>query len=264
MIIKSYTKLGGENMARVIINGDDFGMNERCSKAIAQAIEKGLITDTTAMANGEWLDKALALARDNGFADRLGIHPNLTEGKPLTEAICRYPDFVTNGAFNKGAMKLNRELTDDEYKAVYAELNAQISRLRAADIPITHADSHHYIHNSLYLLPVVAQVCKAHGIRKIRLQRDLAPVSEAVKAEISAYHHALRLSGFITTDHFGRPEDIHDRDIPDCTELLVHPDFDRNGKLIDRHGMSDGYPVGDSLPDIGKLNGVELMAYSTL
>ena len=90
-------------MACVIINGDDFGMNERCSKAIAQAIEKGLITDTTAMANGEWLDKALALARDNGFADRLGIHLNLTEGKPLTEAICRYPDFVTNGAFIRWA-----------------------------------------------------------------------------------------------------------------------------------------------------------------
>ena len=251
-------------MARVIINGDDFGMNERCSKAIAQALEKGLITDTTAMANGEWFDEALALARHYVFTDRIGIHLNLTEGKPLTEAICRYPDFVTNGVFNKGAMKLNRALTDDEYKAVYAELNAQINRLKVADIPITHADSHHYIHNSLYLLPVVAEVCKAHGIRKIRLQRDLAPVGEAVKAEIGAYNQVLRLNGFVTTDHFGRPEDIQDRDIPDCTELLVHPDFDRNGELIDRRGMSDGYPIGDSLPDIGRLNGVELISYSVL
>ena len=32
---------------RVIINADDFGLNEHCSKAIAQAFEEGLITDTT-------------------------------------------------------------------------------------------------------------------------------------------------------------------------------------------------------------------------
>ncbi|MBQ3285557.1 MAG: ChbG/HpnK family deacetylase [Ruminococcus sp.] len=247
-------------MARVIINGDDFGMNERCSRAIAQAFAKGLITDTTAIANGEWLEDALQLARDNGFSDKIGVHLNLTEGKPLTEKICGFTDFVTDGYFNKRAMTLNRELTAAENDAVYAELEAQILRLKNAGIFITHADSHHYIHNLPCLLSVVVRVCRKHDINKLRLRKNLPDAD----AEINAYNATLRARGFITTDYFGRPEDILGREIPDSTELLVHPDFDRDGELIDRRGMSDGYPIGDRFPDIGRMNGVELIDYSLM
>ena len=247
-------------MARVIINGDDFGMNESCSRAIAQAFAKGLITDTTAVMNGEWIDEALQLARDNGFSDKIGVHLNLTEGKPLTERICEFTDFVTDGYFNKRAMTLNRKPTDAEYEAVYAELESQILRLKNAGIIITHADSHHYIHNSGYLFPVVAKVCRKYGIGKLRLRKNLPDTDP----EINAYNASLRAQGFITTKYFGRPEEIMGGEIPDCTELLVHPDFDRDGKLIDRRGMSDGYPIGDRFPEIGKASGAQLIDYSLL
>ena len=251
-------------MARIIINGDDFGMNVRCSRAIAEAFAKGLITDTTAMANGEWLAEALMLARERRFDDRIGVHLNLTEGKPLTEKISGVPAFVTDGCFNKCAMRLDRELTDAEYEAVYTELKAQILRLQSMGITITHADSHHYIHNSPYFLPVVIQVCREQGINKIRLRRNLPVTSAAVAAENNAYHYALHSHGFITTEYFGRPEDIAERKIPGCTELLVHPDYDRENILIDRRGVSDGFPIGERLPDISKTSGVELISYSVL
>ena len=32
--------------------------------------------------------------------------------------------------------------------------------------------------------------------------------------------------------------------IPDDTEIMVHPDYDKNGALIDRTGTADGYPTG--------------------
>ena len=251
-------------MARIIINGDDFGMNESCSRAIAEAFAKGLITDTTAMANGDWFFEAIELACEKDFSDRIGVHLNLTEGKPLTDEICGFSGFVTDGRFNKRAVSLSRELTDAEYEAVYAELKAQIFRLQNAGITITHADSHHYIHNSLYLLPVVTQVCKDLGVSKLRLRRNLSETDAATAAEISAYNTSLRAQGFITADYFGRPEDIARREIPDCTELLVHPDYDKNSVLIDRRGVSNGFPVGDQLPDIGMRNGVELICYSML
>ncbi len=63
-------------MGRVIINGDDFGMNKRCTLAIAQAFGEGLITDTTIMANGELFDYALSLARQQGFSDRITFQPH--------------------------------------------------------------------------------------------------------------------------------------------------------------------------------------------
>ena len=48
-------------MQGVIINADDFGLNEHCSLAIAEAFKKGLITDTTMVANGEYFDDAVAV-----------------------------------------------------------------------------------------------------------------------------------------------------------------------------------------------------------
>lgn len=251
-------------MARLLINGDDLGMNESCSRAIAEAFKQNRITDTTAMANGEWIDEALALAREMHFENKIGVHLNLTEGKPLTREICGFPAFVTDGCFNKNAMTLNRELTAAEFEAVYAELTAQILRLKSAGIMLTHADSHHYIHNHPCFLPVVLRLCGEQGIDKLRLRRDLSETDEATTAEIGAYNRFLRTQGFITTDHFGRPEDVAGRDIPDLTELLVHPDFDRDGILIDRRGMSDGFPVGDELPAFDSMNGVELIDYTLL
>ena len=251
-------------MARIIINGDDFGMNESCSHAIAEAFGRGLITDTTAMSNGEYFDAAVRLAKERGFADRIGIHLNLTEGEPLTGDIRKFPDFVTDGRFNKLAASLNRELAADEYEAVYAELSAQIERLRSAGIGITHADSHHYIHNLPCLLSVAVRACRDNGINKLRLKRDLSKMSAAERKSTADCNAGLRSMGFITTEHFGRPSDICGGDIPDNTELLVHPDFDRNGSLIDRRSMSGGYPVGEILPDLRSIHGTELISYAEL
>ena len=44
-------------MTRIIINGDDFGMTESCTGAIAAAFGRRLITDTTMTANGAVLKR---------------------------------------------------------------------------------------------------------------------------------------------------------------------------------------------------------------
>lgn len=85
---------------KFIINADDYGLTESCSKAIAEAFEKGLISSTTACANGEYIEEAFALAKEKGFLDKIGIHINLTEGKPLTEKIVNDSFFCNNGKFH--------------------------------------------------------------------------------------------------------------------------------------------------------------------
>ena len=45
----------------LIINADDFGMNESCNRAIVLAFQKGIITDTTLMANGHAYVHAIEL-----------------------------------------------------------------------------------------------------------------------------------------------------------------------------------------------------------
>ena len=249
-------------MKRIMINADDLGLNEHISRAIAEAFQKRLITDTTMMATGAFFDEALRLAVDDGFADRIGIHLNLTEGVPLTEAILNEARFVTDGRFNK-RYTLSEPLTDSEEKAIEAELTAQVEKLRTAGIAITHADSHHHIHLGRYIAPVAMRVMKRFGIKKIRRSRDLIQLSpvDHMMEEVS---REWLSAGFLMTDHFAYAVDITAHDIPENTEILVHPDYDRDGSLIDRRGVSDGYPVGNPFPGIALWDGIELSDYSRL
>lgn len=228
----------------IIINADDFGMNERCSKAISEAFLRGLVTDTTIMANGGYFEQALQLAAKSGFARKIGIHLNITEGIPLTEEIKKLPDFVTDGKFNK-QYDWNKQLSPAEEEAVYKELSAQVDKVEKAGISITHADSHHYIHNAPFIAPIAERVFKEHNITKIRLMRNWGDMPDSDRQKAEEYKAELRAKGFITTDYFGRLSEAENEDLPDSIELLVHPDFDKDGNLIDRHGIVDGYAVGN-------------------
>ena len=116
-------------MPRVTINGDDFGMNQSCTRAIIRALRGGLITDTTMVANGSFFDEAVRLAKEYGIADRIGVHFNLTEGQPLTREITEVPLFAQNGCFHRRFMREPRALDERERQAVLAELCAQAERI---------------------------------------------------------------------------------------------------------------------------------------
>ena len=219
----------------VIVNADDFGMNESCSRAICEAFRLGLVTDTTMMANVRYFDEAVRLAKENGFFDKIGIHLNMTEGEPLTEEIKAFPEYV-------------REPTRELESAVYAELRAQIEKLRDAGIAITHADSHHYVHTTESVIDVAVKVLKEYSIRKVRLRLNLGDVPDTEKSEV--INQRLRNEGFVTVKHFVKLAHTKQSGIPDNTEILVHPDYDRYGRLIDRRGVENGCPVGEPIPKL--------------
>lgn len=250
-------------MSFVIVNADDFGLNERNSAAIAEAFEKGLITDTTLLANGEYFDGAVALAKERGFFDRIGIHLNLTEGAPLTESIKSCPRFVTDGRFNKSYDR-KKPLTKAEKAAIYQELSAQAEKIESAGIHITHADSHHHIHTALFIAPIAARVCREYGVHKIRLHRNAGQIPFVKRIVKKRCNRWLVKQGFITTDFFAYVMDIDGFDVPDSTEIMVHPDYDKDGRLIDRRGMADGSPVGNPIPRYAEGETIILRGYTEL
>ena len=247
----------------IIINADDYGMNERCSKAIAQTFRQRLVTDTTVMANGEYFDEALALAKEEGFFNRIGIHLNLTEGVPLTEDIKSCDAFVKDGRFYHG--KNIRLLSQDEQNAVYRELSAQIERVQKAGVTVTHADSHHYIHTKAPVAPIAVQVCKEHGIDKMRIAKNLGFIPDHERARNAAFNDWLRRQLVKTVRYFTALRNIDDSSVIfDNTEILVHPDYDRDGRLIDRRGTENGFPVGAAIPDLCKSNGRKPISYKDI
>ena len=85
----------------LIRNADDFGKSESVNRAIMTCFEKGFVDRTTLMVNMDAAESAVSLAKSAGFADRVGIHLNLTEGMPLTAPIRSNPLLCdANGRFH--------------------------------------------------------------------------------------------------------------------------------------------------------------------
>lgn len=61
------------------------------------------------------------------------------------------------------------------------------------------------------------------------------------------YNHWLRIEGFKTTAFFGSMEDVELVGVRDGLEIMVHPEFDKYGNLIDKVDELDGYAVGGPL-----------------
>ena len=233
---------------KLIINADDFGITKSCTKAIFDAFNGGLITDTTVVANGEAFDFANDLSVGQNIRENIGIHFNLTQGVPLTEDIKRYEKFVSDGKFH-GKVNRLKPLSAEEKRAVYKELTAQIEKIEKAGITVTHADSHHHIHTAVFIAPIVLKVCKEHGIEKIRLHRNIGSISAGKKFVKKLYNCYLKSKGFKTTEYFGSLEDIAAGLPNGITEIMVHPDYDEKGILIDRIDMVDEKPIGKDLSE---------------
>lgn len=247
-------------MYEITINADDFGLNESCTKAICQAFAEGLITDTTMVANGDAFAEAIVQIQRCRLHDKIGIHFNLTEGRPLTEKISALPTFAEKSCFH-GKINRYKRLNKQERAAVYGELSAQIEKLEKAGVKVNHADSHHHIHTAPFIAPIVFRVCKEHGIRKIRLHRNIGTIARYKMLMKKIYNKKLHKQ-FVSTDYFGSIDDAK-TELPDgVIEIMVHPDYDKNGNLIDRKGEEC---TGALLSNISKIiEGKTLISYKEL
>lgn len=241
------------NRQAMVVNADDFGLTESCTRAIAEAFRQGLISSTTACANGAAIEAAYRNANENGFLRRVGIHINLTEGTPLTEGMKTDPFFCEGGVF-RGRINRLKKPSKATLAHLEEEVAAQIERLRAIGFPLSHADSHHHIHTSVFLIGTVEKVLKRYGILKIRLHRNLGAIRFYKRILKNRFNERLQKHGFSTTEKMGSLDDL--KAMPEAarehlTEIMVHPDFDRAGVLIDRADFdADGTPVGAPLAAI--------------
>jgi hopanoid biosynthesis associated protein HpnK len=160
---------------RLIINADDFGLTAGVNRAIVEAHERGVVTSTTLMANGQAFADAAGLARSR---PRLGVgcHIVLVDGAPLLDRteIGSLLDGESNpsggprfreGIASFGARALLGRLSENE---IEAEAAAQIRKLQAAGIPVTHIDSHKHTHLFPRVLRPLLRAAASCGVTAIR------------------------------------------------------------------------------------------------
>ena len=164
-------------MRRLIINADDFGLTAGVNRAIVEAHQHGVVSSATLMANGQAFEDAVGLARST---PRLGVgcHVVLVDGAPLlhpaqvnslldngSEPAQRRAPRFREGIVKFGALALLGRLAADE---IEAEATAQIRKLQASGIAVTHLDSHKHTHLFPRVLRPLLQAARSCGVRAIR------------------------------------------------------------------------------------------------
>ncbi|HEY5219353.1 MAG TPA: ChbG/HpnK family deacetylase [Gemmatimonadaceae bacterium] len=153
----------------LIVTADDFGMSQSRNRAIFESLGNRHVTHASMIVNLAAFEPAVKLARSGGFEDRIGLHLNLTQGRPLTKAMTACPRFCAEGRFRfpmpgRGIWPLSRR----ERAAVAEETRAQMSLLRDAGFPITYLDSHHHVHLELNLAPIILPIVREFGVPRMR------------------------------------------------------------------------------------------------
>ena len=158
-------------MRRLIINADDLGLTAGVNRGILHAHAQGVVTSTTLMANSRAFHDAVDLARAAGLPS-VGCHVVLVDGEPVL-APERVPSLL---AANGTPAQFRNSLLDFAASAargrldpaqIEAEAAAQIARIQAAGIALTHFDTHKHTH---MFPPVLQPLLRASREERSRRQ----------------------------------------------------------------------------------------------
>ena len=204
-------------MKYLIINADDFGLNEYINAGIIKGFKEGCITSTSLMCSASAFDNAVELAKANP-ALGIGIHLTLVGGvKPLLSPE-KVPSLVdASGVFPLDYMQFIKKFTLGKVckNEIKAELSAQIERGLSTGLTITHLDSHQHLHVLPGLIDIVIELCKKYGIEKVRVPAENITWTGGYAADLGRVvgrlgltacselaRKKLKNSGILFPDHF--------------------------------------------------------------
>lgn len=199
---------------KLIINADDFGLSKSISDGIILGIKEGYITSTSIMANMEYTEYAVKKAIEYGI-DCIGLHINLTVGKPVTKNI--------NLVDNKGVFYYNREQIVNQkltYQDAYNEIMAQIgviSNYSNGKLKIDHLDTHHHLMDNPNIRQAIINISKKFNL-PIRKEDNV----QNIKCPDVLYKN-FTISNVNIDNIRSMIEKYKEMDI--VVELMTHPGF---------------------------------------
>ena len=155
---------------KLIINADDYGLSHGVSTGIIEAAETGVVTSASMIVNLPGFDDAVTRARSCPSLS-LGLHLNLTTGRPLTAA----PSLTKPGTgqfYPLHFLVARASLGRVDSSEVARECGAQIDRMIEAGISPTHLDSHRHVHAHPALWAAVLEAASSRGISNVRVPTE--------------------------------------------------------------------------------------------
>ena len=182
----------GTTNRRIILHADDFGMNGAVTGGILRGFDEGLLTSTSLLSNAPDAARAMdswreleSRRRDGSLksaAQRrrlddpaapfdLGVHLNLTQGRPLTGS--RFPGELLgeNGVFPgiSGLFRRLRRASQSALQRVQEELICQVQFVLDHGHRPTHLNGHQYIELLPRIGPIVISLLERFRIPAVRV-----------------------------------------------------------------------------------------------
>lgn len=296
---------------RLVLHADDLGMNRAVTAGILRGFREGLLTGTSLLANApdaagalqQWkrllteqaagrLPSAAARASldDPREPFDLGVHLNLTQGRPLCGG--RYPaELLDSGGRFPGVLALFVRLQRYGrrfHAAVRAELDRQVQVVCDHGLRPTHVNGHQYVEMIPAVIPIVSELLDRFGIKLVRVAREpalwrstvlagqvwkwpLARVKRAFAERFRARMDALGVAhpdAFFGTAHAGRVDlrllrrFLANARADRLAEVGLHPGEAAEGESPEER--ADGWrdPLATSRPEeLRMLTSAELPAY---
>ncbi len=202
----------------LIVNADDCNLTGGVTRAILDCHDHGILSSTTWMVNLPHEEEAVrALKARKGLG--VGIHLNLTLGKPVSPEADVASLLREGGAFRKVGVQLEKLPRAAEVRAEYA---AQIEKFKKifARLP-THLDTHHQLHDHPFYLTILSDL--ANG-RNLPLRRS------KLLAEKASYDFHFTATDFLFGDlrpeGYWRAAALEEtlKALPDgISEIMCHP-----------------------------------------
>ena len=145
-------------MKSLIVTADDVGLHSGMTAGAIRAHQQGIVTACSIVANGREFDDAVSRLRDVSALE-VGVHLTLVEETSLTGL-----------SLPRNWMRFLASRISPS--AIETELRAQVERVLASGLRVTHLNSHQHLHMLPRIFRIVMRMAEEYGIRYVRVVDD--------------------------------------------------------------------------------------------
>lgn len=226
----------------IIVNADDFGLRSSVNKAILYCFEQEYINSTSLMTNVFFFDEAVDMLHSNKAIHNIGVHVNLSEGKPVSNFNqATYLD--DNGNWDNSKINRKYSFLNKEVKEAFSkEIHAQIGKAIASKVPVLHLDSHYHTHTLPCFYKLFLEAAKFYKL-KLRLAQTYKENSYI------KFYYRQYINGVFKANHINYADlfeninrflnNINLINKKQVIEIMVHPEFDSSGVLFDHYDIEN-------------------------
>jgi predicted glycoside hydrolase/deacetylase ChbG (UPF0249 family) len=190
----------------LIVSADDFGLTDGVCRAVLTGHREGIVTSTSLLAVGRSFDLAVRMLLEHPSLD-VGAHLAIVGEDPPLLTAREIPTLVDK----RGAFPLSyrtvvlRGLTRRIDPAdVRREFSAQLQRIRAAGVPVSHLDTHQHTHLWPAVGSALIDLAVQSAIPAVRTPNSgrLLPVGWGVNLLAVRLRGMIGRAGLTTTDGY--------------------------------------------------------------